>query len=323
MYGVVYQALDKVTKQHVALKRCIPHHESSDGFPLTTLREIHTLKVCCQHPNIVDLLEIAVSDKAGGKEESRAARGGVFLVFEYCPSDLANILDTYAAKYPSHRSRSPFHQSHVKALTQQLLSAVDWCHQHFLIHRDIKPSNLLYSANGTLKLCDFGLSRHCSGNKDQPPLTANVVSLWYRAPELLFPPAQPAAAEGVLTNYSFSIDLFSVGCIFCELLQGTPLLDGKTELEQIDKMVQCLGPPPSRLYRYDPPRRHRPGHTSALALWDRFDYLSTEGLSLATRLLEYDPSDRWTAGQALQSRYFSEDPLPAKVMPSLRELRVE
>jgi cyclin-dependent kinase 10 len=365
-YGVVYQAYDTVTKQVVALKRCIPHHESSDGFSLTTLREIHTLKVCCQHPNIVDLLEIAVSDNKTNSNDNnnnnnnKEAKGGsVFLVFEYCPGDLANILDIHAAKHPvkkhnnssSHRKSqlstpfsrcSPFTQAQVKTLTRQLLSAIDWCHQHYLIHRDIKPSNLLYSSNGTLKLCDFGLSRYCSGRKDQPPLTPNVVSLWYRAPELLLLPSTTTTytshvASSTPSNnyhYSFPIDLFSAGCVFCELLLGSPLLDGKSELEQICKMTRCLGDPPPRLYN----NHNNPTTTTStqslsdyqdsnkktpLELWDCLDFLSVDGLSLATGLLDYDPTQRWTASQALQSPFFQQEPYPSNRMPSLRELGIE
>jgi serine/threonine protein kinase len=233
-------------------------------------------------------------------------------------------LDTYAAEQ-RHRKRvyhhgrqtqSPFMEDHVKTLTKQLLSAVEWCHRHFLIHRDIKPSNLLYTSNGVLKLCDFGLSRHCSGRVDRQLLTPNVVSLWYRAPELLFKRARGSTAS----SYSFPIDLFAIGCVFCELLQGFPLLDGKTEMEQIDKLMQCLGQPPTRLYEYRPPTLRSSNFS---ALWDRFEYLSTEGLTLMTRLLEYDSLQRWTANQALESAYFRLRPLPATKMPSLRELGIE
>jgi serine/threonine protein kinase len=336
--------------------------------------------VCCQHPNIVDLLEIAVSDKAKSGNNnnnhddhgSRDAKGGnVFLVFEYCPGDLAHILDTYATKHPikkhssnnSHRrsqlsstSRSkkcsPFTQAQVKTLTRQLLGAIDWCHQHYLIHRDIKPSNLLYSSNGTLKLCDFGLSRYCSGRNDQPPLTPNVVSLWYRAPELLLLPSSTTTAtttttsssssstslEGSSSNpyhYSFPIDLFSAGCVFCELLLGTPLLNGTSELDQVRKMKRCLGDPPPRFYNSmmssssaaavaeAADHQGNNNKSNALELWDCLDFLSVEGLSLATGLLEYDPTQRWTASQALQSTFFSQEPLPSKYMPSLRELGIE
>jgi serine/threonine protein kinase len=157
-YGVVYKARDKLKGDFVALKRCIPHHESSDGFPLTTLREIHALRVCSQHPNIISLMQVSVSSS-----------NGVFLVFEYCTHDLAQLIDAY---YPKHR-KSPFQQSHVKTLLQQLLSALEFVHSHYLLHRDVKLSNLLYSPDGQLKLADFGLSRH-SGRR----LTPNVVSLW-------------------------------------------------------------------------------------------------------------------------------------------------
>lgn len=193
-YGVVYKARDKVSGEYVALKRCIPHHESSDGFPLTTLREIHALRICSRHPNIVRLEQVAVSHHTG-----------VFLVFEYCgPLDLAQIMDEH---YPIHR-KSPFDQSQVKSLLQQLLSALEFCHSHALIHRDIKPSNMLY-LQGKLKLADFGLSRSFQMSK---PLTPNVVSLWYRAPELLLWKNH--------TDYCFGIDLWAVGCVFCEFLQG-------------------------------------------------------------------------------------------------------
>jgi serine/threonine protein kinase len=211
---------------------------------------------------------------------------GVFLVFEYCPHDLAQILDDY---YPKFRT-SPFDQGQVKTLLQQLLSALKCCHQHSLLHRDIKPSNMLYTANGNLKLADFGLSRHTSKT-----LTANVVSLWYRAPELLL---QHQKSEA----YSFGIDLWAVGCVLGKLLQSFPLLDGRTEVDQIQKMTACLGLPSKALY----PNRPKEGRSNdSDELWDRFGYLSDEGLTILTKLLEYDPQERWTAQQALESAYFT------------------
>lgn len=305
-YGVVYKARDKQTGDYVALKRCIPHHESSDGFPLTTLREIHALKVCSRHPNIVDLSTVAVSQH------------GVFLVFEYCgPLDLAQIMDEH---YPKYR-RSPFDESQVKVLLQQLLSALEFCHSHALIHRDIKPSNMLY-INGTLKLADFGLSRQFHFSK---PLTPNVVSLWYRAPELLM---TAATSTNNTAHYTYAVDLWAVGCVMGEFLQGFPLLDGRTEVEQIYKLKSCLGDPPSQLYKEIPTTgssdaNHTLHHhhdtskidKSSSDLWDRFDFLSTEGLTLITKILEYDPSQRWSAKQALESPYFTGKPLPARKMP--------
>ena len=306
-YGIVYKARDKETGKFVALKRCIPHHESSDGFPLTTLREIHALKVCGRHENVVTLQQVAVSTT------------GVFLVFDYYPHDLAKLIDAY---YPKHR-KSPFGEAHVKTLMRQLLSALEFVHSRFLLHRDIKLSNLLETNNGQLKLADFGLSRHAIDTdltrhrEHQQRLTLNVVSLWYRAPELLL--------ETQNYKYTMAIDLWATGCVMAELLKGYPLLDGRDELEQIDKMVACLGNPPRGLFsngssiQLHKDQRHKHHHLSTkddVLLLDRFCHLSSEGLTLLTKLMDYDPQTRWAATQALASPYFQQNPLPATSMPA-------
>jgi serine/threonine protein kinase len=297
-YGVVYKARDRQENgRFVALKRCIPHHESSDGFPLTTLREIHALRTCSSHhANIVSLLQVAVSD------------GGVFLVFEYAPQDLAQVLDSYYHKY----HKSPFKESQVKTLVKQLLSALEFVHAHYLLHRDIKLSNLLYTVEGKLLLADFGLSRHTPASTERA-LTANVVSLWYRPPELLL--------EKNNTSYTSKIDLWAVGCVFGELLQGFPLLDGRDELEQISKLISCLGHPSPKLYPHanaiisgisgGKSNTHYKSSSREQPLLDSFSYLSNHGLRLLTQLVNYNPKTRWSASQALSSSYFKEAPLPA------------
>jgi serine/threonine protein kinase len=138
-YGDVYCAVNKITKSVVALKRIILHNEKQDGFPLTSLREISALRRC-NHPNIVRLLDVVVGSK----------RDGVFLVFEYCEHDLSSLM--------KHVSK-PFSEAEVKCLTMQLLSALEFLHENWIIHRDVKLSNLLYDNQGVLKLADFGLAR--------------------------------------------------------------------------------------------------------------------------------------------------------------------
>ena len=471
----------------VALKKCYAHHESSDGFPITTLREINALRVCSAHPNIVNLLQIAVSSNGNGngngtssnsgntntntntneeeeeekeedtndvlskKNQKKKAtttattktikmKGNIFLVFENCQYDIAQILDAYynyrqqqqnrqyqseynnstnnnnsgymynrykhntnSSNTTNHRSTayhstastaatavSPFTQEQSKVLIYQLLSAIEFCHRHCLIHRDIKTSNLLYSISsssssslsssngrngngggqGQLKLCDFGLSRTatasttiCGSNNIHnnttstttiPPMTPNVVSLWYRAPELLLPMATTTTtststtARNTTTNnnnnnnkrnnntnndgssskknsnnnkylrYSYPIDIWPIGCVMGELLQGYPLLDGTSEIDQIYKITKLLGGPSSnRLYHYSQDQYQYDvdndngdkyqKQNRLLSLWDKFDYLglSSEGLTLLTNLLEYDPQLRWNAKQALESTYFT------------------
>jgi len=279
-YGIVYKALDrKSNNRPVALKRCIPHHESSDGFPLTTLREVHALRLCSKHPNVVDLLTVAVSDS------------GVFLAMPLVGKDLAAILDDPKAQRLS--------EPQVKTWLRQLLRALNFCHEHYLIHRDVKPSNLLISNDGVLKLADFGLSRHIY---DGQRCTLNVVSLWYRAPELLM--------QRNFSLYSFGIDLWAVGCVFAELLQGAPLIPGKNENDQMEKMIRCMGQPPLALFS-DSHIPEKKQIDSTGSFWDRFADLSDDGLLLMARLLEYDHRKRLTASQALEFEYFKPHPLPS------------
>jgi len=294
----------------VALKRCLPHHEASDGFPLTTLREISTLRELSMQNNeaasfIVKLTSVAVS----------SSRSGVFLVFEYCEHDLATLVDTH---YSMHK-KSPFREVEVKRLTIQLLSALDFLHSRCLIHRDIKLSNLLYNHRGELKVADFGLARRVSRSRPQStPLTPKVVSLWYRPPELLL------GSE----YYDESVDNWGAACVIGELLLGIPLMKGTSEMDQLSKVFELLGPPTSQqwpeLYEMplmkdgsvEIPSLRTIMSKKKVFIQDRFDHLPPSGIVMLINLLHYNRKSRWTAAKALQSDYFSKD-LPAPTKCSL------
>jgi serine/threonine protein kinase len=344
-YGFVYRA--KVTdKEHsdegetVALKRIIMHNESQDGFPLTSLREVKTLRRCCRHTNIVQLLDVVVG----------SGRDAVFLLFEYCEHDLSSLI-TNAHHNKSSRSSndsssssssvSPlFKESEVKSLTKQLLSAMEYIHRNHVVHRDIKLSNLLYNSKGQLKVADFGLARTLASPVDHESnslLTTKVVTLWYRSPELLLG----------CTNYSFSVDMWSVGCIFAELLTNEPLLPGNTEMEQIKRIFGLLGSPSERIWPgvsdlsmfttgvLDLQRQQQlyiyNNLSDALVPFLRKDaasLLSSAGsassssdvsrqesnvtlcLDFVNSLLTYDPDLRATARNSLLHAYFRSSPLP-------------
>jgi len=303
-YGIVYKAIDKVTSRHVALKRSIPHHQADDGFPATSLRELQTLRLCSNHDHIVKLLDVTVSSRKISGQDGGGS-GNVFFVFEFCEYDLANLIDDYYKR----RGRSPFDIRAVKTLMSHLLKALRYMHSRCLIHRDVKLSNLLYcSKTGMLKLADFGLSRPFAPNcENSISLTPTVASLWYRPPELLF---------GAIT-YSQAIDLWAAGCIFTELAFGHPVLNGKNEMDQINKIIEYVGDIPGMNGDDWPEMRDLPrikdgavkvpaASSSPRRLLDLCSNWSLAGLRLLTSLLEYNPRKRWTASYALeQSEYLN------------------
>ncbi|XP_050205584.1 cyclin-dependent kinase G-2 isoform X2 [Mercurialis annua] len=209
-YGVVYRARDKKTGEVVALKK-VKMEKEREGFPLTSLREINIL-LSFHHPSVVDVKEVVV----GSNLDS------IFMAMEYMEHDLKGLMESM---------KQPFSQSEVKCLMLQLLEGVKYLHDNWVLHRDLKTSNLLLNNRGELKICDFGLARQYGS--PLKPYTQLVVTLWYRAPELLLGAKQ----------YSTAIDMWSLGCIMAELLSKESLFNGKTEFDQLDKIFRVLGTP--------------------------------------------------------------------------------
>ena len=223
----------------------------------------------------------------------------IFIVMEFVEHDLKTLLSSM---------RTPFLQSEIKTLMRQLLSALALLHANWIIHRDLKTSNLLLSNRGTIKLADFGLARMYGDPLGE--MTPLVVTLWYRAPELLLG----------ATEYTEAIDLWSVGCIFAELINKEPLLPGKNESDQIRRIFKALGGPPTpqiwpgcqSLPNYKAAVHHvqDPPDTRA-SLRSKFKFMTDNGIDLLARFLTYDPSKRISAAEALQHPYFHESPAPA------------
>ena len=292
---MVYRARDKQTGEVVALKK-VRMDKERDGMPVTALREVRILQ-SSRHKNIVNLLRVV-----NGKKPN-----AIFLVFEYCEHDLARLLETM---------RVPFTEAESKCLCLQLLQAVEYLHRRWVFHRDLKLSNLLLNNRGELKLCDFGLARFYQPGNDGS-YTPKVVTLWYRAPELLFGCAR----------YTAAVDNWAVGCILAELLKHEPLFPGKQEQQTLDMMYKLLGTPNEKIwpgfdklpkfgsYRMSPNQPYN-------YLQTEFNRLSSAGVDLLNRLLTYDPRRRCTAAQALEHGYFQEHPRPKRVeeMPTFPSL---
>lgn len=281
-YGVVYRARDKRTDEIVALKR-LKMEKEKEGFPITSLREINTL-LKAQHNNIVTVREIVVGSNMDK----------IYIVMDYVEHDLKSLMEVM---------KHPFLVGEVKTLMIQLLRAVTHLHDNWILHRDLKTSNLLLSHKGVLKVGDFGLAREYGSPLKQ--YTPVVVTLWYRAPELLLG----------CKLYSTQIDLWSVGCIFAEFLTMKPLFTGKSEIDQLNRIFKDLGSPSELIW---PGYNELPlvkkvsfAHYQYNTLRGRFGQtLTNSGFELMTKFLTYNPQRRITAEEALQHEYFRESPLP-------------
>ncbi|KAG5356121.1 Cell division control protein 2-like protein 3 [Yarrowia sp. B02] len=197
-YGHVSRALHTSSGQIVAIKRLkASPSTASEGVPLTVVREIKCLQLLEGSEHVVKLIDVISSP--------------LQLVLEFCEHDLKSILNTHT---------SPFGLSAVKRIVKDILTGLEFIHSHGVIHRDIKPANLLYTQGRVTKIADFGLARLVEKDAEY---TREVVSLWYRAPEVL---------RG--EKYAESIDIWAVGCVAKELDTGKVLLRGRNEIEQLD-----------------------------------------------------------------------------------------
>ncbi|XP_050376020.1 cyclin-dependent kinase G-1-like [Argentina anserina] len=291
-YGVVYKARDKQTGEIVAIKK-VKMDKSNEGFPITSLREINIL-LACNHPSIVGVKEVVHNGD------------DIFMVME-CME--------YELKLLTEATKQPFSIGEVKYLVKSLLEGVKYLHDNWILHRDLKTSNILLNKEGELKICDFGLSRQYGS--PLKPYTSLVVTLWYRAPELLLGQKQ----------YSTAIDMWSVGCIMAELLAKEALFPGKSEVEQLDKIFRTLGTPNETDW---PGVSNLPGFKAiqvrqrenllrkkfAGTCFTGSPMLSASGLDLLTRLLTYDPAQRISVDDALGHDWFKDYPEPRPYKPS-------
>lgn len=253
-------------------------------------------------PNIVRLLNIVHAD--GHK---------LYLVFEFLDLDLKKYMEALPVSQGGRGKPLPegvmegrqgghmgLGEAMVKKFTHQLLLGVRYCHSHRILHRDLKPQNLLIDRTGNLKLADFGLAR--AFGVPLRTYTHEVVTLWYRAPEILLGGRQ----------YSTGVDMWSVGCIFAEMATKKPLFPGDSEIDEIFKIFRVLGTPTEAEW---PGVTSFPDFKASFPKWERkqedevvnsegIKVLGDEGLNLLETLLVYDPAGRISAKQACVHNYF-------------------
>ncbi|XP_032339889.1 cyclin-dependent kinase 6 isoform X1 [Camelus ferus] len=211
-YGKVFKARDlKNGGRFVALKR-VRVQTGEEGMPLSTIREVAVLRhlETFEHPNVVRLFDVCTVSRTDRETK-------LTLVFEHVDQDLTTYLD----KVPEPGVPTET----IKDMMFQLLRGLDFLHSHRVVHRDLKPQNILVTSSGQIKLADFGLARIYSF---QMALTSVVVTLWYRAPEVL-----------LQSSYATPVDLWSVGCIFAEMFRRKPLFRGSSDVDQLGKILDC------------------------------------------------------------------------------------
>ncbi|KAG6554698.1 hypothetical protein Mapa_003717 [Marchantia paleacea] len=280
-YGVVYKARDRITNETIALKK-IRLEQEDEGVPSTAIREISLLKEM-QHGNIVRLQDVVHSEKR------------LYLVFEYLDLDLKKHMDTCPDLAKDPRL--------IKTYLYQILRGIAYCHSHRVLHRDLKPQNLLIDRRtNALKLADFGLAR--AFGIPVRTFTHEVVTLWYRAPEILLGSR----------HYSTPVDVWSVGCIFAEMVNQRPLFPGDSEIDELFKIFRTLGTPNEETW---PGVTSLPDYKSAFPKWPPKNLstvvpgLEPGGVDLLAKMLTLEPSRRITARDALDHEYFKDiGPVP-------------
>ncbi|XP_071730084.1 mitogen-activated protein kinase 18-like isoform X2 [Rutidosis leptorrhynchoides] len=281
-YGVVCSAVDTHTGEKVAIKKITDIFEhASDAIRI--LREIKLLRLL-RHPDIVEIKRIMLPP-------SRRAFKDIYVVFELMESDLHQVI----------KANDDLTHEHHRFFLYQMLRALKYMHTASVYHRDLKPKNILANANCKLKICDFGLARVAFNDAPTAVLwTDYVATRWYRAPEL---------CGSFSSKYTPAIDIWSIGCIFAEVLTGKPLFPGKSVVHQLDIITDLLGTPsPDTIcgVRNDKARKYLMDmrKKQPVPFSQKFVKVDPLALRLLQRMLAFDPKDRPTAEEALADPYF-------------------
>lgn len=280
-YGCVASFRNTKTGEKRAVKKITSAFDDLvDGKRM--LREVKLLRLC-DHANIIKILDMYPPVSPDFED--------IYIVTELMETDLHRVIN----------SKQPLTEEHHCYFIHQLLRGLVYLHSASVVHRDLKPSNLLVNKNCDLKICDFGLARVLTTEKEAVGRTDYVVTRWYRAPEVVL----------LASEYTFSIDVWAVGCILSELITRKPIFPGNDHLDQIIKIVSVLGNPTQEELHWLP--RSGPARTflgkcpeKPKVSWSNlFPNASDSAIEAIETMLRFDPEVRISVQDALRLRYFS------------------
>jgi serine/threonine protein kinase len=281
-YGTVCAASVDGEGEQVAIKKIAGVFDAARSLTegKRTLREMLLLRHL-EHENVSGIRHVMLP-KPGHD---------VYIVSDKMDFDLQRIIS----------STEPLTDDHCRYFLYQMLRGLKYVHSANVVHRDLKPSNVLLNANCDLKICDFGLARAMAEDESMK-MTQYVVTRWYRAPEILL----------LVQRYTKAVDVWSVGCIFGELLGRTPLFAGRSYLHQLQLIIAQLGTPSEddmAEAEFDEKLatviRSLPKHPPR-SLGERFPRAPEAAIELLVEMLRFSPGRRITAAQALAHPYLAE-----------------
>ncbi|KAF8472504.1 kinase-like domain-containing protein [Kalaharituber pfeilii] len=289
-FGVVFQTKLSPGGEDAAIKRVLQDKRFKN-------RELQIMRIV-RHPNIVELKAYYYSN---GERKDEVYLN---LVLEFVPETV------YRASRYFSKMKTTMPILEVKLYIYQLFRSLAYIHSQGICHRDIKPQNLLLDpATGVLKLCDFGSAKILVENE---PNVSYICSRYYRAPELIFG----------ATNYTPKIDVWSTGCVMAELMLGQPLFPGESGIDQLVEIIKVLGTPTREQIRTMNPNymEHKFPQIKPHPFSKVFRKASPEAIDLISKLLEYTPTQRLSAVQAMCHPFFDELRDPNTKLPDSRNV---
>ena len=293
-YGVVCSCLDKDTNKKVAIKK-IPNAFEDLIDAKRIVREIKLLHFF-KHKNIIALVDVA-------KPESKTGFDDIYFATELMETDLHKVI----------YSKQNLTDAHIQYFIYQILTGTSYMHSANVVHRDLKPSNILVNKDCGVKICDLGLGRggitddNNSNEKDNKKaikdenLTEYVITRWYRAPEVILCPSE----------YTKAVDVWSIGCIFAELLGRKAIFQGEHYLDQIQKITAVLGSPTAEDLDFisKPEAKEfilKLPKKSKKKFSDLYKGANPVALDLLEKMLTFHPKKRITIKECLEHPYFTD-----------------